>query len=59
MREPEVDSWEIHVTLSNISKRDARALARGVEALVQLKADEEGVLYALALSHVKVFESNG
>jgi hypothetical protein len=59
MREPEVNSWEIHITLSNITKHDARALAHGVEALVRLKADEEGVLYALALSHVKVFESNG
>jgi hypothetical protein len=60
MREPDVNSYEVHVTLSYISKADALDLARGIQALVQLKADESGVLlYAMAVSHIKGFDSNG
>jgi hypothetical protein len=60
MREPDVNSYEVHVTLSCISKADALDLARGIQALVQLKADESGVLlYAMAVSHIKGFDSNG
>jgi hypothetical protein len=58
MREPTVNTYEIHLTIGPIRKADAIALGEDIQALVDDHIVISGdVLTALTVSHTRVFDS--
>jgi hypothetical protein len=58
MVEPTVNSYAINITLSRITKKQAMALAEGVQALIDLTLqDSPEIMSALSVAHIKGFEA--